>query len=108
MGAGEVVVGGPGLQVLVAFVGVFPVFGVGPFAQGGLDKSLCLAIGSGCIGASPSVLDAELLAGVAEVVGAVAAAVIGKQGADLDAVALIEGERVVQEAAGGFGLLIGE
>src|ERR1035438_5229515 len=108
MGPGEVVVSGPGLQVLVAFVGVFPVLGIGPLAQQSLDKAFGLAVGSGSIGAGSAVLDAELLAAVAKDVGAVAAAVVGEQGADLDAVALIKGESVVEEAARGFGLLIGE
>ncbi len=108
MWPGEVVVGGVGRQMLVSFVGVFPVFGISLLAQQSLDKAFCLAIGSGSIGAGSAVLDSELLAAVAKDVGAIAAAVVGEQGADLDAVALIKGESVVEEAASGFGLLIGE
>src|ERR1035437_1404931 len=47
MRPGEVVVGGPGLEVLVALFGVFPVSGIGPLAQCGLDKAFGLAIGTG-------------------------------------------------------------
>ena len=46
MGAGEVVVVHPGLEMCIAFVGGFPVAGVGPFAQGGLDEAFGLAIGA--------------------------------------------------------------
>ena len=63
MGSGEVVVGGPWLQVLVAFVGIFPVFGVGPFAQSGLDKSFGFAVGSRRVRPGALVFDIELAAG---------------------------------------------
>jgi hypothetical protein len=39
MRVGEVVVVEPGLEVLVALLGVGPMANVSPFAQGGLDKA---------------------------------------------------------------------
>ena len=62
MGSDEVVVGGPGLQVLVSFLGIFPVFGVGPLAQQGLYESFGLAVGAGRIGSGSLVFDFELAA----------------------------------------------
>ncbi len=50
MGTLTVVVVGPRLQVSVALLGVGPVLGVSPLAQGGLDEALGLAIGSGSVG----------------------------------------------------------
>jgi len=49
-----------------------------------------------------------VLAGSAEAAGAIAGTVVGKQGANADAVAGKEVDGRVQEADGGFGLLIGE
>ena len=63
MRSGEVVVGGPGLQVLVAFVGVFPVFGVEPFAHGGLDEAFGFAIGTRRVGSGAVVFDSKPAAG---------------------------------------------
>ena len=108
MGPLEVVVGGPGLQMLVSFIGVFPVFGVGPFAKQGLDETFGLAVGTRRIGAGTLVFDFKFAAGGSKLVGAIGASIVGEQGADLDAVALIEGEGVVQKADSGFGLLIGK
>ena len=50
----------------------------------------------------------HLLAGHAELAGAVAGAVVGEKGAHADAVAGKEVHRRVQEADGGLGLLIGQ
>src|SRR6266536_3540721 len=108
MGSVEVVVGGPGLEVLVAFVGVLPVFGVGPFAQGGLDKSFSFAVGSRCVGPGSVVFDIEAVAGGAELVGAVRASVVGEQSPHADSVAGVEVEGVAEKADGGFGLLVGQ
>src|ERR1035441_7693188 len=107
MGPGEVVVGGPGLQVLVAFIRIFPVFGVDPFAQGGLDESFGLAVGSRGVGPGSVMFDFELVAGCAKLVRSVGASVVGEQGANADSMAGIEVEGVTQECDGGFGLLVG-
>src|ERR1700677_657896 len=108
MGSLEVVVVGPGFQVGVSLLRFSPVFGVGPLAQCGLDKSLRLAVGSWRIGSGAAVFELHLLAGHAELAGAVAGAVVGEQGANPDAVAGEEVHRRVQEADGGLGLLIGK
>ena len=108
MGSGEVVVGGPRLEVLVAFVGVLPVFGVGPFAQGGLDKSFSFAVGSRCVGPGSVVFDIEAVAGGAELVGAVRASVVGEQSPYADSMAGVEVEGVAEKGDGGFGLLVGQ
>ena len=68
MGSFAVVVVGPGLQVSVSLLGVGPVFCIGPFAQGGLDEALGLAVGSGCVGSGAAVFDGHLLAGLTELV----------------------------------------
>ncbi len=108
MGSGEVVVGVPGSQVLISFLGVVPVFGVGPFAQGGLNEALGFAVGLRGVGAGSVVLESEAEAGLVKLVGAVAAAVIGEQGADANAMEREEREGVAQEPDSGVGLLIGE
>ena len=50
----------------------------------------------------------ELLTGLPEAVGTIAAAVIGKQSAYGDVVAGVEGESVAQKAESGLGFLIGQ
>ena len=107
MGSEEVVVVHPGLEVGVAFVGVGPVFCVSPFAQSGLDEAFGLAVGAGCVGTSEAVTDIELGAGLAEVAGAIAGAIVGEQGANLDAVQGVESQGIVQEGAGGLGCKLG-
>ena len=69
MRAGEVVVVQPGLQVLVALLGVGPVTRVSPLAQGGLDEAFGFAVGARSIGAGEAVTKAELQAGLAELAG---------------------------------------
>ena len=103
-----VVVVSPRLEAGIALIRVGPVFCIGPFAQGGLDEALCLAVSSGRVGSCAAVVELHLLAGVAELAGAVAGTVVGEQGADADAVAGEELDRRVQEADGGIGLLVGQ
>jgi len=45
MRPGEVVVVSPGSECEVALIGVGPVSGVGPLAQGGLDEAFGFAVG---------------------------------------------------------------
>jgi hypothetical protein len=94
--------------MLVAFVGVLPMFGVGPLAHGGLDKTLGLAVSSGCVGTGCAVLDSELEALAAKEVGSIAASVVGEQCADRDSVSLIEVDGVTEKVEGRLGLLIWE
>lgn len=96
----------PGFEVGISFLRIFPVFGVGPFSERGLDEAFCLAVGLGRVGLGAPVPDLHLLAGVAEAVRAVAAPVVGQQGAYLDAMTAEELARVFQEPHRGRGLLI--
>jgi hypothetical protein len=82
----EVVIVEPGRELLIAFFGVGPVAGVGPFAESSLNEAFGLAVGARGIGTSEAVAKAELGAAVAELVGAITTAVVGEQGADADAV----------------------
>ena len=60
-----------GRELLVAFFGVGPVAGIGPFAESGLDEAFGFAVGARGIGTSEAVANAELSAAVAELVGAI-------------------------------------
>ena len=51
MPACEVVVVEPGGQLGIALLGVVPVLGLDPFAQGGLDETFRLAVGARGVGA---------------------------------------------------------
>ena len=59
MRACEVVVVEPGLAVGVALLGVGPVLGVGPFAQGGLDEAFGFAVGARGVGAGAAVAESS-------------------------------------------------
>lgn len=108
MGPGEVVVVGPGSQGEVAFLGVGPVSGVGPLAQGGLDEAFGFAVGLRRVRASAAVFEAHLKTNVVKLVGAIAAAVIGEPGANGDAMASEKVNGILEKGDGGVGLLIGE
>ena|ERR1035438_2973845 len=103
-----VVVVGPGSEGEVALIGVRPVSGMSPFAQSGLDEAFGFAVGLRRVRASAAMFDAHLQTRLAKQVGAIAAAVIGEQSADDDAVASEEVNRVPEEGDGGVSLLIGE
>ena len=90
----EVVVIGPGLEMGVALRRIGPVFGVGPFSEGGLDEAFCFAVGLWRVGFGAVVADREFTTGMSEQVGAVAAAVVGEQSAHREAVAGEELARV--------------
>ena len=108
MGRDEVVVVGPGSQGEVALLRVGPVSGVGPLAEGSLDEALGFAVSLRRVRARAAVLEAHLQTNLAKLVGAIAAAVIGEQGADGDAMASEKVNRVLEEGDGGVGFLIGE
>src|ERR1700681_4694189 len=103
-----VIVVGPGREDEVALIGVGPVSGIGPFAQSGLDEAFGFAVGLRRVRASAAVFEAHLQTSLAKVVGAIAAAVIGEQSADGDAVASEEVNCLPEEGDGGVGFLIGE
>src|SRR5271170_177833 len=108
MRAGKVVVVGPGSESEVALLRVGPVSGVGPLAQGGLDEALGFAVGLRGVGASAVVFEAHLAASATELMGAIAAAIIGEQGANGDAVASEEVHGMLEKSDGGVGLLVRE
>jgi hypothetical protein len=108
MGPDEVVVVGPGSECEIALIGVGPVSGVGPLAQGGLDEAFGFAIGLRRVRASAAVFEAHVKTNAVKLVGAIAAAVIGEQGAHGDAMASEEVNGILEKGNGGVGLLIGE
>lgn len=80
--------------------------GVGPFAQGFLDEAFSLAVGLRRVGLGADVLQAMVGAGVAELMGLVAGAVVGHDAADGHAEAGVVGERRLQEGDGVFLFLV--
>jgi hypothetical protein len=84
------------------------VSGVGPLAQGGLDEAFGFAIGLRRVRASAAVFEAHVKTNAVKLVGAIAAAVIGEQGAHGDAMASEEVNGILEKGNGGVGLLIGE
>jgi len=103
-----VVVVGPGGEGEVALNGIGPVRGIGPFAQRGLDEAFGFAVGLWRVGSGAAVFESHVATGLAKLVGAIAAAVIGEQGADGDAVAREEVNGVPKKGDGGGSFLIGE
>jgi hypothetical protein len=104
----EVVMFEPRRELLIAFLRVEVMANIGPLAQGGLDEAFRLAVGARSVGTGEAVLDTELEAGGAELVGAIAGTVVGEQAADGDAVLGVEGDGGAQEGDGGFALLVGQ
>lgn len=84
------------------------MFCIGPLAQSGLDKAFGFSVGLGRVGSGAAMLNLQAAAGLTELSGAVAAAVIGEQSAHPDAMAGEELPRMVQEGDGGLGLLVGQ
>ena len=108
MGSFAVVEVGPWLEVLVSLQGVCPVFCIGPLAQGGLDEAFSLSVGSGSVGPGAVMFDRKLVTCLPKLPGSITGSVVCKQGAYFDAVLGEEVQRLVEEADGGFSLLIGQ
>src|SRR4051812_15310951 len=70
---------------------------VGPFAQGGLDEALSLAVCLGRIGLGSDVLEAEIAAGGAEGLGTIAGAIVGHHTGDRDAEVRVVGDGGLEE-----------
>src|SRR3954462_6923990 len=79
---------------------------VGPFAQGGLDKALSLAVCLGRIRLGPDVLEAEIAAGAAEGLGAKAGAIVGHHTGNRDAKVRVVGDRGLEEGDRALLLLV--
>src|SRR3954451_15459599 len=81
---------------------------VGPFAQGGLDKALGLAVCLGRIRLGPDVLETEIAAGGAEGLGAIAGAIVGHHTGNRDAEVRVVGDRRLEEGDRALLLLVRE
>src|SRR5579871_5583421 len=103
-----IVVGDPWLHGVASLGGGLVGAGVGPFAQGGLDKALGLAVGFWRVGPGADVPDPALGEAGAEGVAPVGRAVIGHDALDADAETGEPGERAVEEGDGAFLLLVGQ
>ena len=102
MRSNAVVIVDPRLQVSISLLRIGPVFGICPFAQGGLDEPFGLSVGSRCVRSGTAVFDGHLLASVTELSGAIAGAVVGKKCAHADAMSGEDLDGRVQEADGGL------
>src|SRR5580658_9656681 len=89
-----VVIVGPGSEGEVALLRVRPMSGVSPLTQSGLNEAFSFAVGLGRVRTSATVSETHLITGAAKQVGTIAAAVVGEQGADGNAVASEELNRV--------------
>ncbi len=96
------------VEALGALSGMGVGVSVSPFAEGGLDEALGLAIGLWGVGSCEAVLEAEGGDGVAHGVGAVAGAIVGVDALGGDAVPGKEGEGGVEESDGAAGGLVRE
>jgi len=86
----------PDREFLGAAVGCGIGLSVGPFPECGLDEAFGLAVGLGAIGFGEEMLEAELMAGGCEGLGAIGGAAIGEDLLDVDAVGGVEGEGLVE------------
>ena len=82
--------------------------GVSPFSQSGLDEAFGLAVGARRVRAGEAMADAETTASIAEVVRAIARAVVGQQTTDADAERAVVTDGGMQESDGGGSALIGQ
>jgi hypothetical protein len=92
-----VVVPEPAVKCVGAFCAGAVDGAVGPAVEEGADEAFGFAVGLRPVGAGAAVADAECLAGEGVDGGAVAGAVVGEDPLDLDAVALVVGERAAEE-----------
>src|SRR5215210_5071513 len=91
-----------------AVVGRWVGLSVGPFAQGGLDEALGFAVCLGRIGLGPDVLEAELAAGGAEGLRAIAGIIVGHHTGNRDAEVRVVGDRGLEEGDRALLLLVRE
>ncbi len=108
MRAVPVVVVQPGGKVGFAFGGGVVGRSVGPFSEMSLDESLGLAVRPGPVRPGEAVAEAELITGLAEGFGTVAAAVIGQHALKADAERLVILDSSQEESHGREMALIGQ
>src|SRR5438477_7664690 len=85
MGPVPVVAMQPSWQLVGSAIGVGVGLSVSPFPQRALDEALGLAVGLRRVRPGPDVLESEIAAGIAEVEGFVAGAVVGHDTGDGEA-----------------------
>jgi hypothetical protein len=81
--------------------------GIGPFAQGGLDEALGLAVGARRVGSGSLVRQSARLQGAGEELAAVSGAVVSHDALDDDAMGGEPRQRVLEEADGAPLFLVG-
>src|SRR5487761_1309941 len=93
-------------EMVESIFGVWVEPDVGPFADGGLDEALRLAVGAGSVDAGADMFDIEFPAGEGEAMGIEARAVIGHDAPHLDAEPGEVSHSLVQETCRGSGFFI--
>ncbi len=73
------------MKLLAAFVGVLVGMAVGPFAQDGLDETICLAVGAWCTGPGAAIHEPKRTADGHEAERTGRRATVGKHGLEPDA-----------------------
>jgi hypothetical protein len=88
----------PAREQVVPLVGGGVGGSIGPFAEGGLDEALGLAVGSGTVGLGGGVAESEALAGGTEGPRDVTGTIVGEDPTDAYPHASIVADRLVEEA----------
>ena len=102
-----VVVVEPVGEPVVSLLGVLVGTSISPFSECGLDEAFCFSVGARGVGFGATVFDSRSAAGLSELSGTVAGAVIGEHGFEADAELCIPGERGVKSGDGRVCLLVG-
>src|SRR4030081_3954556 len=96
----------PDRKLLGATIGCWIGMSVGPLPKRGLDETLSLAVGFGCVGLGADVLDAQVPASIAKVECFIATAVVSHDTGDGDIEAFVIGHGRLEERYGAFCLLV--
>ena len=81
---------------------------ISPLASDGLDEAFGLAIGLRAVRFGEEMLEAQLVAGSGEELGAISRAAIGKDALDEDAVILVKGDGLVESGQDAGSFFIGK
>ena len=87
-------------------VGVLVDVSIGPFAESSLDEPFGFSIGAWGVRPGSFGFDAQVLAGIPEAMGLIAAAIVGKDATDADAEPCIPGDSGVEEVGRGSLFLV--
>src|SRR5205807_509351 len=88
-------------------IGVRVGLSISPLAKRRLNEAFCFSVCLWRVGLGADVSEAEIAAGVAEVEGLVARAVVGHHADDLDAEALVVADGGLKESDGALLFLVG-